>query len=89
MTSNSARDPLDLAQAQARAYLAGVAARPVAPSAEALAGLANFDRDLPAESCAADVVLAELDRWGSPATDRKSTRLNSSHTDISRMPSSA
>ena len=24
-----------------------------------------------------------------PATDRKSTRLNSSHTDISRMPSSA
>ncbi len=68
MTSNSARDPLDLAQAQARAYLAGVAARPVAPSAEALAGLANFDRDLPAESCAADVVLAELDRWGSPAT---------------------
>ena len=26
---------------------------------------------------------------GSVATDRKSTRLNSSHTDISRMPSSA
>ena len=26
---------------------------------------------------------------GSPITDRKSTRLNSSHTDISRMPSSA
>ena len=24
-----------------------------------------------------------------PSTDRKSTRLNSSHTDISRMPSSA
>ena len=30
-------------------------------------------------------------RWGDckPGTDRKSTRLNSSHTDISRMPSSA
>ena len=26
---------------------------------------------------------------GPPAPDRKSTRLNSSHTDISRMPSSA
>ena len=26
---------------------------------------------------------------GKPAADRKSTRLNSSHTDISRMPSSA
>ena len=32
----------------------------------------------------------ELTRFGvDPATDRKSTRLNSSHTDISRMPSSA
>ena len=27
------------------------------------------------------------EKWG--VTDRKSTRLNSSHTDISRMPSSA
>ena len=27
--------------------------------------------------------------WALPAGDRKSTRLNSSHTDISRMPSSA
>ena len=27
--------------------------------------------------------------WTSKKTDRKSTRLNSSHTDISRMPSSA
>jgi aromatic-L-amino-acid decarboxylase len=68
MTSNPARDPLDLAQEQARTYLAGVASRPVAPSAEALAGLANFERDLQAESCAAEVVLVELDRWGSPAT---------------------
>ena len=29
------------------------------------------------------------DHWGSGKVDRKSTRLNSSHTDISRMPSSA
>ena len=28
-------------------------------------------------------------RWGEFSLDRKSTRLNSSHTDISRMPSSA
>ena len=28
-------------------------------------------------------------RLGTPTKDRKSTRLNSSHTDISRMPSSA
>ena len=28
-------------------------------------------------------------RWAPPYLDRKSTRLNSSHTDISRMPSSA
>ena len=27
--------------------------------------------------------------WGGKTGDRKSTRLNSSHTDISRMPSSA
>ena len=27
--------------------------------------------------------------WGKGISDRKSTRLNSSHTDISRMPSSA
>ena len=32
-------------------------------------------------------VKADVAIW--PITDRKSTRLNSSHTDISRMPSSA
>ena len=32
---------------------------------------------------------AHLRREGERLTDRKSTRLNSSHTDISRMPSSA
>jgi hypothetical protein len=68
MTSPAAPDPLELAQAQARAYLAGLAARPVAPTAEALAGLAHFDRELQVESCAAEEVLSELDRWGSPAT---------------------
>jgi glutamate/tyrosine decarboxylase-like PLP-dependent enzyme len=68
MTSPAAPDPLELAQAHARAYLAGVAARPVVPTAEALAGLAHFDRELQVESCAAEEVLSELDRWGSPAT---------------------
>ena len=31
----------------------------------------------------------EASRYGATSLDRKSTRLNSSHTDISRMPSSA
>ena len=34
-------------------------------------------------------VIDELTLVGTIARDRKSTRLNSSHTDISRMPSSA
>ena len=34
-------------------------------------------------------VEAYAERWGGQQLDRKSTRLNSSHTDISRMPSSA
>ena len=33
--------------------------------------------------------LRELAHWAQSREDRKSTRLNSSHTDISRMPSSA
>ena len=33
--------------------------------------------------------VGELTEQGSPALDRKSTRLNSSHPSISRMPSSA
>ena len=35
-----------------------------------------------------NVILEEI-MYNDPNTDRKSTRLNSSHTDISRMPSSA
>ena len=34
-------------------------------------------------------LLSRVDTDLEPMTDRKSTRLNSSHTDISRMPSSA
>ena len=33
--------------------------------------------------------LVPMDQWTPEEVDRKSTRLNSSHTDISRMPSSA
>ena len=40
---------------------------------------------------AADLIAISpgIDRRALPIADRKSTRLNSSHTDISRMPSSA
>ena len=34
-----------------------------------------------------EIILKES--WKSPETDRKSTRLNSSHSSVSRMPSSA
>ena len=37
----------------------------------------------------APIVLWKERAWPRITTDRKSTRLNSSHTDISRMPSSA
>ena len=40
-------------------------------------------------SVAACALLLQLMSRRRRATDRKSTRLNSSHTDISRMPSSA
>ena len=33
--------------------------------------------------------MAELDAYANPTPDRKSTRLNSSHEFVSRMPSSA
>ena len=36
-----------------------------------------------------ETIIDDLDTKFEPPTDRKSTRLNSSHTDISRMPSSA
>ena len=35
------------------------------------------------------ILVKEYEIWDLVLKDRKSTRLNSSHTDISRMPSSA
>ncbi len=49
-------------------YLAGIDARSVAPTPEALAALAALDRPLPEDSTPADAVLGELDRIASPAT---------------------
>ena len=43
---------------------------------------------MPAKAQLSDNGYANID-WQFNAPDRKSTRLNSSHTDISRMPSSA
>ncbi len=50
------------------AYLAGVAGRPVAPDAAAVAGLAELDFELPRAPIAAREVLRLLDDVGSPAT---------------------
>jgi glutamate/tyrosine decarboxylase-like PLP-dependent enzyme len=49
-------------------YLAGVDARSVAPSPEAVAGLAALLGDLPAEATSPEVVLELLHTHGSPAT---------------------
>jgi glutamate/tyrosine decarboxylase-like PLP-dependent enzyme len=59
-----------LADAAARAarYLSEVRERPVAPTKEALAGLARLAPPLPESGLAADRVLALLDEAGSPAT---------------------
>jgi glutamate/tyrosine decarboxylase-like PLP-dependent enzyme len=59
---------LNDAARRAQRYLAEVGERSVAPSSAALAGLAAFERELPADSCSAEEVLAELDAFGSPAT---------------------
>jgi glutamate/tyrosine decarboxylase-like PLP-dependent enzyme len=61
-------DLLNDAARRAQRYLAEIGERPVAPSSAALAGLAAFERELPADSCSAEEVLAELDSFGSPAT---------------------
>ena len=53
---------------RAVAYLGGVADRPVAPDATAVAGLDQFDVELPAAGRPAADVLASLDAIGSPAT---------------------
>ena len=59
-----------LADAAARAarYLDGLKERPVAPTPEALAGLARLAPPLPERGLAAERVLALLDEAGSPAT---------------------
>ena len=53
---------------RAGSHLANAAYRPVAPSAEALAGLDAFRRPLQAHSIPAREILAELDSFGSPAS---------------------
>ena len=53
---------------RAVAYLAGLPARPVVPSTEALAALAELREPVPDGPTPAAEVLARLDRVGSPAT---------------------
>ena len=45
--------------------------------------------DAQEQGCANYVCLGDIVGYAANPVDRKSTRLNSSHTDISRMPSSA
>ncbi|HEV7706162.1 MAG TPA: aminotransferase class V-fold PLP-dependent enzyme [Gemmatimonadaceae bacterium] len=54
--------------ARAATYLEGLPARSVAPTAEAVAALAHFDRPLPEQPIDAATVLRELDEIGSPGT---------------------
>ncbi|HEV3181148.1 MAG TPA: aminotransferase class V-fold PLP-dependent enzyme [Steroidobacteraceae bacterium] len=61
-------DLLDNASRRAQRYLASLETRAVAPSPEALAALASFDRPLPEQLSSPEEVLAELDEFGSPAT---------------------
>ena len=56
------------ASSYAAEYLAGVDARPVAPSPEAVAGLAALCGELPTEAANPQIVLELLHRHGSPAT---------------------
>ena len=55
------------------------------------AGMASFEHKLPDDVAQADLLalIARLNRDPSVHGDRKSTRLNSSHIQKSRMPSSA
>jgi glutamate/tyrosine decarboxylase-like PLP-dependent enzyme len=57
----------DAAQRAAR-YLQGLNQRPVAPTAEAIAGLRRFDVPFPVGPASPASVLAQLDEIGSPAT---------------------
>jgi glutamate/tyrosine decarboxylase-like PLP-dependent enzyme len=53
---------------RARDYLAAIRDRPVAPSADAVAGLGKLDFELPADGLDSAAVLRLLDEAGSPAT---------------------
>lgn len=66
--TGSLAELLQTAARRAARYLDGVDERPVAPSQEALAGLARFERELPEGTSTPEAVLAELDEVGSPAT---------------------
>lgn len=61
-------DLLYAAAERASLYLAGLAERSVAPTAEAIAGLAAFDEPLPEIPSNPADLLARLDEAGSPAT---------------------
>ncbi len=61
-------DLLHDAARRAGRYLTSLDGRSVAPSADAIASLSKFERPLPESPVAAEVVLAELDDIGSPAT---------------------
>ncbi|HVA91462.1 MAG TPA: pyridoxal-dependent decarboxylase [Chloroflexota bacterium] len=62
------RDLLHETAERASAYLSSLANRPVAPRADALAGLAGLDQELPQQPTDPAEVLALLDDLGSPAT---------------------
>ena len=57
----------DVAQRSQR-YLEGISHAPAYPGDEALAGLSHLDVPLQDAPMPAEAVVAELDRWGSPAT---------------------
>src|SRR5690554_5318448 len=53
---------------RASEYVTGAGDRPVFPPADAVAGLDNFRTPMPDAPRAASDVLAQLDKYGSPAT---------------------
>jgi len=52
---------------RSRRYLASIGERRVFPTPDAIAALANFDVPLQDEPLPPEAVVAELDRWGTPA----------------------
>src|SRR6266403_2498856 len=72
------KDLLRTTAERAARYLAGLKSRGVAPSPEAVADLKRLDEPFPEHPTDPAAVIALLDE-----IDRKSTRLNSSHVEIS------